>query len=62
MGLTPPERAGRIEPAPDGVLTRVDVAGRHLGNRLCCHGTREFRRRHAPEGARRLARDRALGA
>lgn len=39
MGLTPPERAKGSEPAPDGVLTRVDVAGRHPGNRLCCHGT-----------------------
>lgn len=43
IGITLPEQEKKSEPAPDGVLTRVDVAGRHLGYGLCYHETRETR-------------------
>jgi len=36
MGATPPAQGKKSKPAPDGVLNRVNVAGRHLGHKLCC--------------------------
>ncbi len=50
IGITLPEQGKKSEPAPDGVLTRVDVAGRHLGYGLCYHETRETREPTPSEG------------
>lgn len=39
QGVTLTRREKGSRPAPDGVLTRVNVAGRHLGNRSCWYET-----------------------